>query len=97
MRAESCVIIPALETETLQGSHCIKVRRFQVTIQQRVPRPANLRQILTWAQVNAPEQAIQLARWMHSDFHQTGLHVFVQHNKPINSKDSLYIRKKVVF
>jgi hypothetical protein len=43
---------------------------------------ANLREALTWAQVNAPEQAGQFARWMHSDFHQTGLHVFVQHNKP---------------
>ena len=43
---------------------------------------ANLREILSWAQVNAPEQAGQLSRWMHSDFHQTGLHVFVQHNKP---------------
>ena len=42
---------------------------------------ANLREALTWAQVNAPEQAGQFARWMHSDFHQTGLHVFVQQNK----------------
>jgi predicted ATPase/DNA-binding SARP family transcriptional activator len=43
---------------------------------------ANLRETMTWAQANAPEQIGQLARWMHSDFHQTGLHVFVQQNKP---------------
>jgi predicted ATPase/DNA-binding SARP family transcriptional activator len=43
---------------------------------------ANLREALTWAQVNAPAQAGQLAIWMHSDFHQTGLHVLVQQNKP---------------
>jgi predicted ATPase/DNA-binding SARP family transcriptional activator len=39
---------------------------------------ANLGEALNWAQSNAPEQAGQLARWMHSDFHQTGVHIFVQ-------------------
>jgi DNA-binding SARP family transcriptional activator/predicted ATPase len=35
---------------------------------------ANLREALAWAQAYAPDQASQLARCMHSDFHQWGLH-----------------------
>ena len=39
---------------------------------------ANLRAAFSWAQVNSPEKAVQLSRWMHTDFHQSGVHVFVR-------------------
>lgn len=39
---------------------------------------ANLREALAWAGVNAPEQASQLARCMHLDLHQWGVHLLAQ-------------------
>lgn len=42
---------------------------------------ANLQEALAWAQGNAPQQATQLVRWMHPEFHQMGVHVFNQHMK----------------
>lgn len=39
---------------------------------------ANLREALAWAQESAPEQAGELAQWMHSDYHQSGVHIFTQ-------------------
>lgn len=43
----------------------------------------NLREALVWGQANDSENAARLASWMHSDFHQTGLHVFVQQNRTL--------------
>ena len=39
---------------------------------------ANLRAALSWAQANSSQKAAQLSRWMHTDFHQSGVHVFVR-------------------
>lgn len=42
----------------------------------------NLREALVWAQTNAPDQADQLVRWMHTDFHQWGVHLVTQPPPP---------------
>ena len=39
---------------------------------------ANLRAAFSWAQVHSPQKASRLARWMHADFHQSGVHVFAR-------------------
>jgi hypothetical protein len=39
---------------------------------------ANLSEALNWAEINVPEKAYRLAGWMHSDFHGTGVHIFLK-------------------
>jgi DNA-binding SARP family transcriptional activator/predicted ATPase len=43
---------------------------------------ANLQAALAWAQANAPGQAGQVARWMHADFHQSGVHLISRSGQP---------------